>query len=166
MAEKHIELTPSDFQYVTTIGVLLIHPKIINFLIPDKPDKEGLYEFETLKKRFAKAYAGKGVFKSDKFYLMASPLFRRGHYASANFEPGFLNKFWNYKNSEVKAFIALDEDRVRIDARAGDYGEYDRWYGPPFNNDISKMPDDIVKLRPPGKYQVHLNSDFLAMLTR
>jgi len=134
IAEHGIRLTDDHFRYVEPIGVVLVYPGIVDLLITERKDKEGLYGFAALARKFQRTLAGKGVFRSERFYLLADNFFRRRHHSHSNFEPGFLLKFWNYANPDVRQFIALDENRIRIDTKAGDYMEFDQWYGPPFNN--------------------------------
>jgi hypothetical protein len=166
-SQYDIELTDENFTYVEAIGLLLIYPKLINLLIPDKKDKEGLYDMNALMTRFTKTVAAKGEFKSPQYDMFVTPLFRRGFVEYSNFQPGFLNKLWNYSNKEVNAYIALDENRVRVDTKAARTMEFDHWFGPKFNADIATIPDDIVKLVPPpevkGSFQLGFFADAYAL---
>ena len=67
----------------------------------------------------------------------------------ANWAPRFIELFWAFDAPGVKKYIAIDEDRVRINVDGTGYFESDTWYGPPFNDDIRKIKPGTAKLRPP-----------------
>ncbi|MHB8950602.1 MAG: hypothetical protein ACYC4S_16325, partial [Rhodoferax sp.] len=50
---------------------------------------------------------------------------------------------------EVTKYIAIDEDRVRINVDGFAYFEEDTWYGAPFDDDVRNIKPGTVKLRPP-----------------
>jgi hypothetical protein len=68
----------------------------------------------------------------------------------ANWAPRFIELFWALKLPQLNKFIAVDEDRVRIDVDGPLYMEADTWYGPPFDEEIRNIQNGNVKLRPPG----------------
>ena len=49
----------------------------------------------------------------------------------------------------MQKYIAIDEDRVRINVDSSTYIEEDTWHGAPFNEDIRAIQPGTVKLRPP-----------------
>ena len=56
---------------------------------------------------------------------------------------------WGLDSSDIKKYIAIDEDRVRINVNNCRCAEFDTWYGAPFDEDISEIADGTIKLRPP-----------------
>jgi hypothetical protein len=80
---------------------------------------------------------------------MAHPYYRRGMHPVNNWAPRFIDLFWRFDEPGINRYIALDEDRVRIDVKGPGYFEADTWYGAPFNTDIRTIKPGIAKLRPP-----------------
>lgn len=66
-----------------------------------------------------------------------------------NWAPRFIALFWQFDGPGIEKYIALDEDRVRIDIDGRDYFEADTWFGAPFDRDIRNIRPGIAKLRPP-----------------
>lgn len=147
---KRINLTLDNFDYVQTIGIVVIYPNIVHRL-NDKiiKDKEELVEESILNKEFHKERFASGYYYSDKYMVMAHPYFRRGHYENNNFSPHFIDIFWNYNKDNIQKYIAIDSDRVRVNVDNSMYMERDTWYGAKFKNSISDIEDGIVKLKPP-----------------
>ncbi len=58
--------------------------------------------------------------------------------------------FWQFQEPGIEKYIALDDDRVRINVDGLGYFEYDTWYGAPFNEDIREIKPGTVKLCPPA----------------
>jgi hypothetical protein len=81
--------------------------------------------------------------------VMAHPYFRRGYYKNSNFAPRFIEIFSGYNKDTIQKYLAIDNDRVRINVDNSMYMEFDTWYGAKFINTISDIQDGIVKLRPP-----------------
>jgi hypothetical protein len=67
----------------------------------------------------------------------------------ANWAPRFLEFLWAFDAPGVQKYIAIDEDRVRINIDSSTYLEEDAWHGAPFNEDIRAIEAGTVKLRPP-----------------
>ena len=147
---KNIKLTKDNFDYVQTIGIVAKFPNIVN-LLNDKvfEDKEKLVEVNVLEKEFKKQPFASGYYYADKYMVMAHPYFRRGHYENSNFAPRFIEIFSGYNKDTIKKYLAIDNDRVRINVDNSMYMEFDTWYGAKFVNTISDIEDGIVKLRPP-----------------
>jgi hypothetical protein len=67
-----------------------------------------------------------------------------------NWAPRFIDLFWRFGAAGMEKYIALDEDRVRIDVEGLGYFEADTWFGAPFDEDVRNIRPGIVKLRPPS----------------
>ena len=147
---KQIKLTKHNFDFVQTIGIVANYQNIVH-LLNDKisTDKEELVEVSILETEFKKERFASGYYYSDKYMVMAHPYFRRGHYQNNNFAPRFIDIFWGYNKDNIKKYIAIDSDRVRINVDNLMYKEADTWYGAKFKNKISDIEEGIVKLRPP-----------------
>lgn len=147
---KGIQLSDDNFDYLQTIGIVAQAPGLLTSLLPEvSPDRDGLLSFDDLAKYCSPDKFQSGYLNAPKFVAMAHPHFRRGFYECNNFAPRFLDLFWGYRNPEVTRYIALDEQRVRVDVDGPGYMEADTWFGAPFNRDVSLIPDGMVKLRPP-----------------
>lgn len=150
-SSKGINLVDDNFKYIQTIGIVACSQNIVGQLCPDfTKGKEGLIDFNFLSKRFEKRPFANGYLYADKFMVMAHPFFRRGFYGNNNFAPRFTELFWGFNHSGGYSFIAIDYDRVRINVDNIMYFEEDTWYGARFDEQINKIDDGIVKLRPPS----------------
>jgi len=151
---KGIPIEDNAFSYIPQIGVIAASPGLVTRLHPDvSTDKDGLYDFQGLSAAYTKQLFAPGYLYGEQFMLMAHPYFRRGFYPGAAFPPRFVDLFWRLETPAIQKSIALDRDRVRINVDNSMYMEFDTWYGPKFKRDIHSIPDDVVKLAPPGDLQ-------------
>ena len=147
---KEIKLSISNFKYVRAIGIVARYPNIVCLLNQNiSKDKEELFDVYILEKEYKKEKIASGFYYSDNYLLMAHPYFRRGYHENSNFAPRFIEIFWNFNKKNIQKYIAIDEDRVRINVDKRIYMEFDTWHGAKFNTRISEITDGIVKLRPP-----------------
>lgn len=72
-----------------------------------------------------------------------------------NWAPRFVERFWGLELPGVKKYIALDEDRVRVNVDDSAWFEADTWFGAPFNEDVRQVKTGTVKLRPPMDIEPH-----------
>lgn len=160
---KGIVLSNADFDYYPKIGIIAqqrgIFWKLANEL---QRDKDGLVQFSDLRARFPHTGYMAGYLRGEQFTAMVHPHFRRGLYAGNNFAPLFVDRFWQMqtqmRTEKSAAFIAVDEDRVRIEQDDLCYAELDTWYGAKFSEDVAQIPVGITKLRPPldiSESQIH-----------
>lgn len=149
-ARKGIRLTDDNFAYFPTIGVVASAPAIINHLTGGLPrERDGVISFDALANTYQSIIHQPGYFRGEHFMLMAHPYFRRGMHGVNNFAPRFVDLLWRFEDDAVVKYVAIDEDRVRVNVDNRFYFEKDTWYGPPFNEDIPKIPSGTTKLRPP-----------------
>jgi hypothetical protein len=149
-ASKGISLSPNSFDYIQTIGIVASAPGLAkNLLGITKTEKDGLYAYEEIAKRLPPNQLQPGYFACDDFMVMAHPCYRRRMHPINNWAPRFVDLFWRLDSPDITKYIAIDEDRVRINVDNYAYFEEDTWYGAPFNEDVSKIKDGSVKLRPP-----------------
>lgn len=149
-AARGMSLSSESFEYCQKIGIVAKARGIANALMGQiSSERDGLFPFDEIANRFPPGVHSEGCFVGPEFILMASSTFRRGMYPTNNWAPRFIELFWGFNDPRVRKYIALDEDRVRIDVDGGRFIERDTWYGAPFNKDIASIESGIAKLRPP-----------------
>ena len=160
---KGLILGPESFEYVRTTGIVAKAPGIARALLgPIKTERDELLSFNEIASRFPSDRHSEGCFVGPDFVLMAHPCYRRGMHPVNNWAPRFIDLFWRFNGPDIERFIALDEDRVRIDVDGPSYFEADTWYGAPFDEDIRSIEPGVAKLRPPLDIESRLVSFFFA----
>ena len=148
--EKGISLTPDNFSYQETIGIIATFPNLVHHIAPTiQRDKEGLVDFTKVSNEYKNEFFNRGYLCAENYMLMAHPYFRRGFHENANYAPDFVGLFWGIDDPHIEPSIALDFNRVRINVDSYAYREFDTWYGPKFNKDIATISDGNTKLSPP-----------------
>lgn len=148
-ASKGIILESDSFEYIQTTGIVAKAKGIANVLLgPIRVERDGLLSFDEIANRFPIG-PYEGCFTGPDFILMAHPCYRRQMHPVNNWAPRFIDLFWRLREPGIEKYIALDEDRVRIDVDGPGYFEADTWYGAPFDKDIRNIRTGIAKLRPP-----------------
>jgi hypothetical protein len=149
--DKGICLKDEHFRYSHTTGITACHPQLLRALLDVNPDPDdGLYRWNDLKAALKPAKFDGGCLQADGFVVLAHPCFRRGMHPLNNWAPLFIDLFWRLERLGLDKYVALDEDRVRIDVDGPMIVELDTWYGPPFNQDIVRIAAGTTKLRPPA----------------
>lgn len=150
-AAKGIHLKDEDFRYSHTTGITACHPQLLRALLDVHPDpSDGLYRWSDLKAVLRPAKFDGGCLQADEFVVFAHSCFRRAMHPLNNWAPFFIDMFWRLEQPGLEKYVALDEDRVRIDVDGPLIVELDTWYGPPFNQDIARIVPGTTKLRPPA----------------
>lgn len=149
-ASKGVILGEESFEYIQTTGIVAKSPGIARTLLgPIKTERDGLLSFNEIANRLPPSLHCEGCFAGPDFILMAHPCYRRGMHPVNNWAPRFIDLFWQFDGPGIEKFIALDEDRVRINVNGLGYFEADTWYGAPFDEGIGNIKPGIAKLRPP-----------------
>lgn len=162
-AAKGVPLGAESFEYIQTIGIVAKAQGIARALLgPIRAERDGLLAFNEIASRFPPSPHYEGCFAGSDFILMAHPCYRRGMHPVNNWAPRFADLFWQFDGPGIEKYIALDEDRVRIDVDGLGYFEADSWYGAPFDEDIRNIKSGIVKLRPPMDLESQHISFFFA----
>lgn len=160
-ASKGVTLGMESFEYIQTIGIVAKAPGIARALLgPIKTERDGLLSFNEIASRLPPSPHYEGCFAGPGFILMAHSCYRRGMHPLNNWAPRFIDLFWQFDDPGTEKYIALDEDRVRIDVDGLGYFEGDTWYGAPFDEDIQNIKPGIAKLRPP----LDLESQYVSFL--
>lgn len=162
-ASKGATLSAESFEYIQTIGIVAKAKGIARTLLGSiRPERDGLLRFNEIASRLSPSSHSAGCFTGPSFMLMAHPCYRRRMHPANNWAPRFIDLFWRYDSPGIEKYIALDEDRVRIDVDGPSYFEADTWYGAPFNEDIRNIRPGITKLRPPLDLQPrHISLSFV-----
>lgn len=162
-AARGVILSADSFKYIQTIGLIAEARGIARTLLGSiRTERDGLLPFNEIASRFPPSAHCEGCFAGPNFVLMAHPCYRRGMNPFNNWAPRFIEFFWRFDGPGIEKFIALDEDRVRLDVDGFGYFEADTWYGAPFDEDIRNIKPGIAKLRPPLDLQSRHISLFFA----
>lgn len=162
-ASKGLRLTNDNFFYIPAIGVVASAPAILEHLTGGiTRERDGVISFAMLSSTFQANAHQPGYFRESNFMMMAHPYFRRGMHGINNFAPRFVDLFWEFENNDVTKYIAMDENRVRVNVDDSSYVELDTWYGPSYDDNISKIQNEVGKLRPPMDLNPHHVSSFFA----
>ena len=149
-ASKGVILSAESFEYIQTTGIVAKAQGIARALLgPIRIERDGLLPFKEIASRFPPSTHYEGSFSGPDFILMAHPCYRRRMHPANNWAPRFIDLFWRFDGPGIEKYIAIDEDRVRIDVDGLGYFEADTWYGAPFDEDIRNIKSGIAKLRPP-----------------
>jgi len=149
-AKSGVTLRADSFKYIQTIGIIASAPGLAKTLLgATHVERDGLFRYKDIAQRLPPSEFQAGCFIGNDYIVMAHPCYRRQMYPNANWAPRFIENFWTFDQPEVIKYIAIDEDRVRINVDGSAYFEEDTWYGPPFDEDVQKINNGIVKLRPP-----------------
>ena len=88
-----------------------------------------------------------GIFDKDGLLIFAHPFFRRSLSRLNSLNSAFLERLQDLatKRSDLDIRIALDHDMVGLAKTLKDHIELEYWWGPIFNNDLSKIPAGVTK---------------------
>jgi hypothetical protein len=163
VASKGVILGDESFEYIQTTGIVAKAPGIARTLLgPIRTERDQLLSFNEIASRFPPSPHCEGCFAGPDFILMAHPCYRRAMHPFNNWAPRFIDLFWRFEGPGIEKYIALDEDRVRIDVNGLGYFEADTWYGARFDEDIRNIKPGIAKLRPPVDLEPRHVSFFFA----
>lgn len=149
--KKGARLDARSFAYVPTIGIVAAALGLVRVVLGKGPtERDGLFSAKDLAVDHEINKFLPGYYSSQNYMLMAHPFFRRGMHEQSNFAPNFIDLFWSFEQDGVDKYVAIDEDRLRINVDESCYFEKDTWYGAPFDKEIANIQVGIGKLRPPG----------------
>ncbi|MCF5511832.1 hypothetical protein, partial [Pseudomonas sp. PA-3-6H] len=123
-ASKGVILGAESFEYIQTIGIVAKAQGIARTLLgPIRAERDGLLPFNEIANRLPPSLHHEGCFAGPDFILMAHPCYRRGMHPVNNWAPRFVDLFWRFDGPGIEKYIALDEDRVRVDVGGLGYFE-------------------------------------------
>lgn len=111
-----------------------------------KIDKNGLIFLNDILISFE--YIGSGIFKSKntEFCIFCHQFFNRNLSLINNYNTYFIDEFIKLNsNSEITLRIALDKNLIGLSKTYQGFLEFDYWFGPKFNDDISSIPNGVSK---------------------
>lgn len=162
-ASRGVALNSDSFSYIQTIGIVASAPGLARKMLGIAPsERDGLFAYDEIAKSLPTDRFQEGYFVGNDYMLMAHPFYRRRMHPMANWAPRFVDLFWRLDSPSIRKFIAIDDDRVRINVDGSAYVEADTWYGAPFNEDIRNIQNGIIKLRPPLDLPPHYIDMFFA----
>lgn len=140
----------SEGRFIKKGCVAYNYPNITEIIFPqlfDNLDKSGLNYLEDILKGFD--YMGSGVFKSKNtpYSIFCHQYFKRNLSLINNYNTYFIDEFIKLysENKEVKLRIAIDSNLIGLSKTYNDSLEFDYWWGPKFNDDIAKIPDQVTR---------------------
>ena len=102
-------------------------------------DDDNLYPISGLK------HLGAGVFEINGLALFSHHYFRRSFSRINNSNTHLFDYFDELKDKSVNIKLAFDPDLVGLAKTFRKPFEYEYWWGPKFNNDLSKIPNGLTK---------------------
>jgi len=124
-------------------------PNITDKIFPElfaDVDKSGLVFLDDILVDFE--YAGSGIFKSktSDFCVFCHQFFKRNLSLINNYNTYFIDEFIRLNsNKEIKLRIAIDHNLIGLSKTYTGVLEFDYWWGPKFNDDISSLPDQVTR---------------------
>ena len=151
---KFIELlnenyTEEEGQFIQKGCMAYNLPNIVEKIFPslfENVDKNGLIYLKDILNNFD--YQGSGIFKSKNgtFCIFCHQYFNRNLSLLNNYNTYFIDEFvrLNSKN-DITLRIAIDKNLIGLSETYKGFLEFDYWWGPKFNNDISSIPDQVTR---------------------
>lgn len=123
--------------------VMFGYPEIVDRTFPflnGKKDKDGLIMLKDLFDAFD--YKGQGVFasKTSNIAIMLHPYFRKSFSRYNNFNFEFLDELFKLFATNQTIKVRIDEDFVGYSPSYIKSVEFEYWFGPKYDDDISKIP--------------------------
>ena len=112
----------------------------------DLKDKDGLISLNDILKQFE--YVGSGTFKhrANDFAIFCHPFFRRSLSHFNNYNTYFIDEFIALNGKEgLNLRIALNSDAVGLSTTFSGQFEFDWWWGPKFDEDISNLKNEVTR---------------------
>ena len=119
--------------------------KIFPSLFESK-DKDGLIYLNEIINDFN--YVGSGIFKSKngEFCIFCHQYFNRNLSLLNNYNTYFIDEFIRLNsNNDITLRIAIDKNLIGLSETFSGVLEFDYWWGPKFNNDISRIPNEVTR---------------------
>lgn len=151
--DKFIELLNENYkiegQFVEKGCVAYHLPNIVEIVFPslfENKDKNDLIYLNDILKEFD--YVGSGIFKSKngKFCIFCHQYFNRNLSLLNNYNTYFIDEFIRLNsNIDITLRIAIDKNLIGLSETYRGVLEFDYWWGPKFNNDISSIPNEVTR---------------------
>lgn len=139
----------SDGKFMQKGCVAYRLPDIVKKVFPklfDNLDKSELIYLDDILKEFD--YVGSGIFKSKntEFCIFCHQYFNRSLSRVNNFNTYFIDEFIQLNSKEnITLRLAIDTDLIGLSKTHTGVLEFDYWWGPKFNDDISNLPNEVTR---------------------
>lgn len=151
--DKFIELLRENYKTEGNFivkGCVAYHlPNIVEKIFPslfENKDKDDLIYLNDLLNDFY--YIGSGIFKSKntEFSIYCHQYFNRNLSMLNNYNTYFIDEFIKLNsNNNITLRIAIDKNLIGFSETYRGVLEFDYWWGPKFNNDISRIPNEVTR---------------------
>lgn len=137
-------------------GVAFYDKGILYKLFPElKPkDRKGLIELKEL------TAVGPGIYRRGKFIMFAHTYFRRNCALVNSLNTHFLSLLQSIDKPELTIRIKLDPDLIGLYGTTTETREYQYWWGPKFNDDLTKIKLGVARYKNEAYDNVFTNIDF------
>lgn len=133
LTDKHAWLWDNAVTLLDTGIVGKIFPEILS------ESHDGLYPLKMLQPILP------GVYKKGDFLIFAHPYFRRNLSRINVLNTDFLSRLEGLKDSPLDIKIAIDLDMIGLYGTQCENREYQYWWGPTFNNDLSNIQNGVAR---------------------
>jgi hypothetical protein len=151
--EKFIELLNENYkkegQFIEKGCVAYYLENIVEKVFPSlflNADKDGLIYLSDILNDFN--YEGSGIFKSKNgnFSIFCHQYFNRNLSLVNNYNTYFIDEFIRLNSKkDITLRIAIDKNIVGLSETYKGTLEFDYWWGPKFNDDISSIPNAVTR---------------------
>lgn len=124
-------------------------PNIVEKVFPtifQNKDKDELIYLKDILNEFD--YVGSGIFKckNGKFCIFCHQYFSRNLSLLNNYNTYFIDEFLKLNsNNDITLRIAIDKNLIGLSETYRGVLEFDYWWGPKFDNDISSIPNGVTR---------------------
>lgn len=144
--KEHIN---SDFKYIETGTLSIYNADIVKRVFKELEsfqDKDGLIKLKDINKNFTYKFQGVFLHNSLPLCIYAHSFFRRSLSRHNNFHFIFLDELMSFQNNDdITIKLALDWDLIGYSPTFLQSMEYEYWFGPKYNDDISKIQRGLTK---------------------
>lgn len=138
-----------DFEYIEAGTLSIYNNNIVKRIfgkLVDFQDKNGLIKLKDLSKDFTYKYQGVFFHNSLPLCIYSHSFFRRSLSRHNNFHFFFLDELMSMQNNEdITIRISLDWDLIGYSPTFLESMEYEYWFGPKYNDDISSIQKGLTK---------------------
>lgn len=143
---------------VAPVEAVAFHDKgILYRIFPDLEPKEkkDLYDISNLEQ------IGPGIFRRGEYILFAHTFFRRNCAIVNSLNSEFLSLLQSINDPNLTVKIKLDPDMIGLFGTwNGPSREYQYWWGPKFNDDLTKIEEGVARFKNEAYDNVFTNIDF------
>ena len=140
-----------DEKYIDSGTLAIYNENIIKRVFPDLlseslKDKNGLLKLKDLEKDFDYKYQGIFIHKTLPLCIYCHQYFRRSLSRFNNFHYIFLDELMSHRhNKDIEIKIALDWDLVGYSPDVMQSMEFEFWFGPKYDDDISNITNGLTQ---------------------